>query len=93
MPALFDWLAGDARIAVQALLVIGSFLGAKSLAPQGAARLANQLSVIGRRYAKLAPPCIVATLRAAGASFIASLWMRRDSIRPPPSPNRPPTCC
>lgn len=35
MPDLIDWLADDARIAVQVFLVIGGFLVAKSLGPRG----------------------------------------------------------
>lgn len=85
MPDLFDWLAGDARIAVQIFLVIGGFLAAKSLAPQGLARLGNPLSAMWRRYVKLAPPFIVATLLAALASLIASAWMTHDSISAVPS--------
>lgn len=85
MPELFDWLAGDARIAVQIFLVIGGFLAAKSLAPDGVARLSNPLGTIWRRYAKLAPPFVVATLLAAGASAIASMWMTHDSISGAPS--------
>lgn len=85
MPQLFDWLAGDARIAVQIFLVIGGFLAAKSLAPQGVARMGNPLGTIGRRYAKLAPPFVVATLLAAAASYVASLWMKHDSISGTPS--------
>lgn len=85
MPALFDWLAGDARIAVQIFLVIGGFLAAKSLAPDGLARPGNPLGTMWRRYVKLAPPFIVATLLAAGASWIASMWMTHDSISAAPS--------
>ena len=84
-PALFDWLAGDARIAVQVFLVIGGFLAAKSLAPDGSARSNNPLGSIWRRYAKLAPPFVVATLLAAVASSIAFLWMTHESISAAPS--------
>jgi peptidoglycan/LPS O-acetylase OafA/YrhL len=84
-PDLFDWLAGDARIAVQIFLVIGGFLAAKSLAPQGLARSGNPLSAMWRRYTKLAPPFVIATLLAAGASVIASAWMTHDSISSAPS--------
>jgi peptidoglycan/LPS O-acetylase OafA/YrhL len=84
-PDLFDWLAGDARIAVQIFLVIGGFLAAKSLAPQGRARSGNPLSAMWRRYTKLAPPFVIATLLAAGASVIASAWMTHESISSAPS--------
>jgi peptidoglycan/LPS O-acetylase OafA/YrhL len=85
MPDLFDWLAGDARIAVQIFLVIGGFLAAKSLSPQGLPTLRNPLGTMWRRYTKLAPPFVIATLLAAGASAIASAWMTHDSISSAPS--------
>jgi len=85
MPELFDWLAGDARIAVQIFLVIGGFLAAKSLSPDGCAALRNPLGIMWRRYTKLAPPFVIATLLAAGASIIASAWMTHDSISSAPS--------
>src|SRR5690349_21365237 len=85
MPDLFDWLAGDARIAVQVFLVIGGFLAVKSLAPRGLPQPSNPLSAIWRRYIKLAPPFVIATLLAALASALASAWMTHDSISAPPS--------
>jgi peptidoglycan/LPS O-acetylase OafA/YrhL len=85
MPDLFDWLAGDARIAVQIFLVIGGFLAAKSLSPDGCAELRNPLGIMWRRYTKLAPPFVIATLLAAGASVIASAWMTHESISSAPS--------
>lgn len=85
MPELFDWLAGDARIAVQVFLVIGGFLAAKSLSSNGQGALRNPLGIMWRRYTKLAPPFVIATLLAAGASAIASAWMTHDSISSTPS--------
>ena len=85
MPDLIDWLAGDARIAVQVFLVIGGFLAAKSLSPQGYPGLSDPLGKIWRRYLKLAPPFMVAMLLAVGASALASTWMTHDSISQPPS--------
>lgn len=84
-PALFDWLADDARIAVQVFLVIGGFLAAKSLSPYGLPGLDHPLRAIGRRYLKLAPPFIIAMLFAVLASWLASGWMKHDSISTPPS--------
>lgn len=84
-PGLIDWLAGDARIAVQVFLVVGGFLAAKSLSPQGLPGLTNPLATIWRRYLKLAPPFIVAMLLAVAASFLASRWMTHDSISAPPT--------
>lgn len=84
-PALFDWLADDARIAVQVFLVIGGFLAAKSLAPDGFARPSNPLAIIWRRYIKLAPPFVIATLLAVCSSSIASMLMTHNSISGAPS--------
>lgn len=82
-PSLIDWLSDSARIAVQVFLVIGGFLGAKSLAPSGLAGHADPVWAVWRRYAKLAPPFVAATLVAAIASAGASEWMTHDSISPP----------
>jgi peptidoglycan/LPS O-acetylase OafA/YrhL len=83
LPALINWLGDSARIAVQAFLVIGGFLAAKSLAPTGHAGLADPLGAIWRRYSKLAPPFMVATLLAAAASMLAGKLMAHDSISAP----------
>ena len=83
LPALIGWLGDSARIAVQAFLVIGGFLAAKSLAPTGHAGLADPIGAIWRRYAKLAPPFMVATLIAAAASMLAGKLMVHDSISGP----------
>ena len=85
MPSLIDWLYDYARIAVQVFLVIGGFLAAKSLSPQGLPGIANPLQTILRRYIKLAPPFIVAMLLAVVASAVASIWMTDDSISAPPT--------
>jgi len=84
-PALFDWLADDARIAVQVFLVIGGFLAAKSLSPNGLPGIEHPLRTIYRRYLKLAPPFLAAMLLAIGASALASMWMTHPSISAPPS--------
>ena len=83
-PALIDWLGDSARIAVQVFRVIGGFLAAKSLSPAGLPGLApSPLSAIWRRYAKLAPPFIAATLIAALANAFASGVMIHESISAP----------
>ncbi|MTV39309.1 acyltransferase family protein [Duganella radicis] len=83
LPSLVDWFSNSARIAVQVFLVIGGFLAAKSLAPSGHAGYADPLRAIWRRYAKLAPPFLAATVIAAVASAWASRWMIHDSISAP----------
>ncbi|MFA9216042.1 MAG: acyltransferase family protein [Sphingomonadaceae bacterium] len=82
-PALIDWLDVDARMAVQVFLVISGFLAAKSLSPAGHPGLGAPLQAVWRRYTKLAPPFLIATLIAALASAGASAWMSHDSISAP----------
>lgn len=84
MPDLIDWLYQDARIAVQVFLVIGGFLAARSLSPAAQPLLAHPLALVWRRYLKLAPPFIAATLLAVLASCWASAWMSDPSISAPP---------
>jgi peptidoglycan/LPS O-acetylase OafA/YrhL len=84
MPDLLDWLYQDARIAVQAFLVIGGFLAAKSLSPDARPGIAAPLRTIGRRYLKLAPPFMAAMLLAVLASIWASAWMSDPAISDPP---------
>jgi len=83
LPALIDWLSGSARIAVQVFLVISGFLVAKSLSPAGQSGLSDPLGAIWRRYTKLAPPFMAATLVAAVASVWAGNWMTHSSVSAP----------
>ena len=80
LPALVDWLASSARIAVQVFLVVAGFLAARSLSPDGHDGHSDPLGALWRRYAKLAPPFVAATLIAAIASSWAGAWMTHDSI-------------
>ncbi len=59
-PDLIDWLAQNARIAVQVFLVIGGFLTARSLAPAGTAHFDSPLAHIFKRYGRLVMPYLVA---------------------------------
>lgn len=83
MPAVIDWLNDWGRLAVQVFLVIGGFLAAKSLSPQGMPGLADPVATVWRRYVKLAPPFVVAMLLAIVASEVARMWMTHDSISEP----------
>lgn len=84
-PALLDWLSGQARIAVQAFLVIGGFLAARRLAPAGEPMLERPLALIGRRYRRLIVPYLAAIALAVGAAATARAWMQLDSIPAAPS--------
>ncbi|UUZ54964.1 acyltransferase [Massilia sp. H-1] len=83
MPALINWIEDWGRLAVQVFLVIGGFLAAKSLSPEGMPGLASPLKTVWKRYAKLAPPFIIAMLLAIVASEVARAWMTHDSISGP----------
>ena len=84
-PRLFDWLSHHARVAVQVFLVLGGFLAARSLAPQG--RLKTQSapwSLLADRYARLVLPFAAMLAIAIAASALARGWMDHDSISAPP---------
>lgn len=84
-PSLFGWLASDARIAVQVFLVIGGFLAARSLAPNGV--LSHHLdfgALIKKRYLKLAPPFLAAVLVSILLSALARELFIDEAI-----PDRP----
>lgn len=83
LPGLMEWLVAHARIAVQAFLVIGGFLAARSLAPDALVLPARPLRDLLRRYLKLAPPFIAAMALAVLASALARTWMTHDSISAP----------
>lgn len=83
-PDVFGWLGSDARIAVQVFLVIGGFLAANSLAPEGALMTARPLELIKKRYFKLVIPFITAILICLAASALARALMTDEAI-----PNRP----
>jgi peptidoglycan/LPS O-acetylase OafA/YrhL len=83
-PQLFRWLDDEARIAVHAFLAMGGFLAAKSLSQVGALA-PGLLPVMLRRFARLAPPFMVAMILSVAASALASVWMTHDSISAPPS--------
>ncbi|SDI20012.1 acyltransferase family protein [Propionivibrio dicarboxylicus] len=84
IPDIFGWLESDARIAVQVFLVIGGFLAANSLAPNGILQIANPLQQIKKRYFKLVIPFFSAVLFCVVASAIARNLLVDDAI-----PDRP----
>lgn len=83
-PNVFGWLGNDARIAVQVFLVIGGFLAANSLAPEGALTTYRPFELIKKRYFKLAIPFIAAILVCLVASALARTLLTDEAI-----PNRP----
>ncbi len=83
-PALVGWLSEYARIAVQAFLVMGGFLGARALAPDGVLLAERPLRLLARRYVRLVVPFAAALLLAIAMAAIARGWMDHDSIPAPP---------
>jgi peptidoglycan/LPS O-acetylase OafA/YrhL len=86
-PAVIAWLSQDARIAVQVFLVIGGFLAAKGLAPNGRLIAKAPLALAVNRYFKLAIPYLAALLISIACAFIARQWMDHGSI--PGTPTTP----
>ena len=84
-PALFSWLSQNARLAVQVFLVIGGFLAAKALAPNGRLQAAAPLALLVKRYVKLIVPYAAAVLLSILCAAIARHLMDHDSIPNPPT--------
>jgi len=80
MPGLMDWLSRDARMAVQVFLVVGGFLAARSLAPQGVLLTREPLALLQKRYLRTVAPYLVALLIGIACSEVARHWMAHDSI-------------
>ncbi|MCG9080266.1 acyltransferase family protein [Laribacter hongkongensis] len=82
-PALIDWLADPARMAVQVFLVVAGFLAAQSLSrPQA---LAHPVERLFNRYLRLVVPYAAALLFAVLANALAGQWMTHDSLSAPPT--------
>lgn len=84
---LIDGMYQYGRMAVQAFLVIGGFLTARSLAPAGVPDIGNPLLAIRKRYFRLTLPYLAALTLAIAAAAFAREWMHNDAI--PDVPNIP----
>jgi peptidoglycan/LPS O-acetylase OafA/YrhL len=86
MPDVMDWLSDQARVVVQIFLVLGGYLSALSLAPQGhlhgPARVGSR---IFERYLRLALPLLLALLVAIAAAALARHWMDHPSVPQAPT--------
>lgn len=83
-PALATLLFDYGRMVVQLFLVIGGYLAARSLAAVDFG-VANPLSLLWRRYIRLALPFAVAMGIAILAAAAARLWLDDDFIPGAPS--------
>lgn len=79
-PVLMHWLFSYARIAVQAFLVVGGFLAARSLERR---RVALP-RLLGRRYLRLIRPYLAALVCAVAAGWFARTIIAHADVPQPP---------
>lgn len=84
-PALMAGLHDYGRMAVQVFLVLGGYLAAASLAPQGVARFGDAGAMIARRFVRLVQPYAVALLLSVLASALVRPWLEHPSVPEPPT--------
>lgn len=85
VPWLMNWLYDYGRMAVQIFLVVGGFLVAASLAPQGKSVVRAPLQLILRRYRRLALPLTVAVAVAVVVAASVRPWLLHPSVPDAPS--------
>ncbi len=79
-PALFQWFIEQGRLAVQVFLVVGGFLAAASLAPDGALRGGRPGVRIAQRYVRLVMPYFVALIFSVLVAAIVRPWLDDDLV-------------
>ena len=84
-PGLMAWLYDHGRMAVQVFLVLGGYLAALSLAPQGAARFDSAGMVVFRRFVRLVVPYAVALLLAVLVAALVRPFTDHDSVPEAPT--------
>jgi len=84
-PGLVAWFSQYGRMAVQLFLVLGGYLAAASLAPQGLARFESASQQIGRRFVRLVIPYAVALLLAVVVAALVRPWFEHPSVPAEPS--------
>ena len=86
-PNLIAWLYDHARLAVQVFLVLGGYLAASSLAPQGWVRCDGAAAQIGKRFVRLMIPLAAALAVAMAAAALVRPWLEHPSV--PDAPRWP----
>lgn len=84
-PWLISWLYDYGRMAVQVFLVVGGFLAAGALAPQGAASFERPVGLIWRRYLRLVLPYLVALAVSVLVAALVRPWFDHPSVPEQPS--------
>jgi peptidoglycan/LPS O-acetylase OafA/YrhL len=74
-PDPIRWLYNHGRMAVQIFLVIGGYLAARVLSPQGERFSGGLIPTIANRYLRLALPYTVALLFAVACAAFARRWI------------------
>ena len=69
-----SWFREYARMAVQVFLVVGGYLSAAALAPQGCARQGSLLRTLGKRYVRLVVPYTVALILTIAITELIRQW-------------------
>jgi peptidoglycan/LPS O-acetylase OafA/YrhL len=77
---LVDALADWGRLAVQPFLVIAGYLAARSLAPGGVPRVAGPMSLVARRWVRLAGPYLAALSVALLTAAIGRALTRHETV-------------
>lgn len=85
VPSLTGWLYDYGRMAVQVFLVVGGFLAASSLAPQGTATFTQPGRLLLRRYRRLVQPYLVALAVSVLVAALVSLWFVHPSVPEAPT--------
>jgi peptidoglycan/LPS O-acetylase OafA/YrhL len=81
VPQLMEGLSRYGRLAVQVFLVVGGYLAARQLAPQGRLQLSQSpLRVVGDRYLRLALPYGAALALVIACSALVRPWLDHDSV-------------
>lgn len=84
-PGLIDWLYDYGRMAVQVFLVLGGFLAAASLAPQGTASFTQPGRLVFRRYRRLVLPYMVALAASVLVTALVRPWFDNPSVSDAPT--------
>lgn len=79
-PGLIAWLYDHARIAVQVFLVVGGYLAASSLAPEGVARFRHWGGTVGKRFVRLVVPYAVALVVTVAVAAAVRPWFDHSSV-------------
>jgi peptidoglycan/LPS O-acetylase OafA/YrhL len=84
-PGLMNWLYDYGRMAVQLFLVVGGFLAAASLAPQGVAVFEAPGALVFRRYRRLVKPYLVALAVSVLVAALVRPWFDHPSVPAAPT--------